>query len=91
MLVAFAPEVRMGWRPIETAPKDGTIIALTWEEDGMPSEYHPMRWCHIQRNGMFPGKVGMWTAPDGSYTWNDDRGGGPTHWAPHEPSSAKHH
>lgn len=70
------------WSGIESALKDGTIILLTaFEDDGEPFEIHAMRWAHIQRNGLFPGTVGMWTHPSGSYTWNDDgHGGGPTHW-----------
>jgi hypothetical protein len=43
-----------------------------------------MQWAHIQRNGLFPGKVGMWTMCDGSMTWNDDDGYGPTAWRPLE-------
>jgi len=72
------------WQPIETAPHSGEIIELTaFECDGEIFEIHPMRWAHIQRNGLFPGAVGMWTHPSGTYTWNDDGlGGGPTHWRP---------
>lgn len=70
------------WESIDSAPKDGTIILLTaFDSDGEQFEVHPMRWAHIQRNGLFPGTVGMWTHPSGAYTWNDDgQGGGPTHW-----------
>jgi len=72
------------WRPIDTAPKDGAPVMLTAiEDDGELFEIHLMQWAHIQRNGLFPGAVGMWTAPHGGYTWNDDgMGGGPTHWRP---------
>lgn len=72
------------WQPIETAPKDGSVIALTsFFDDGEQFETWPMQWMHIQRNGLFPGKTGMWTHPSGGLTWNDDGvGGGPTHWRP---------
>lgn len=69
------------WQSIDTAPKDGSVIELTWMEHGEPQEIWPMQWGHIQRNGILPGVIGMWIVPDGSITWNDDgMGGGPTHW-----------
>lgn len=79
--------IDMKWQPIETAPRDGTVILLTAiEDDGSLFEIHPMQWAHIQRNGFFPGKVGMWTAPGGEYTWNGHPGvDGPTHWMPLPP------
>jgi hypothetical protein len=67
------------WQPIDTAPKDGTVIELTWMDGGEPQEIWPMQWSHTQRNGLFPGIVGMWVSPDGSVTWNSTRFG-PTHW-----------
>jgi len=69
------------WKPIDTAPKDGSVVILTWMDKGQPQEVFAMRWCHIQRNGLFPGAVGMWTATDGTFTWNGDaEDAGPTHW-----------
>ena len=68
------------WQPIETAPKDGRIVHLCWMENGEPAETYVMKWCHIQKNALFPEKIGMWTAPNGAFTWNDAGDGGPTHW-----------
>lgn len=69
------------WQDINTAPKDGSEIELTWMDDGLPQERFIMQWGHIQQNGLFPGLVGMWVAPDGSFTWSDDNpDGAPTHW-----------
>lgn len=68
-------------QPIETAPKDGTVISVTaFEDDGEQFETWPMQWGHIQTNEMFaPGQIGMWVVPDGSITWREGDGG-PTHW-----------
>jgi hypothetical protein len=74
-----------GWQPYETAPKDGSLILIGWKypEDEKMQEYFTMRWGHIQQNGLFPNAVGMWVAPDGGFTWNDnDKDGAPTHWKP---------
>jgi len=46
-----------------------------------------MQWGHIQRNGLFPGLVGMWVAEDGSFTWQDADDLGPTYWRPITPPS----
>lgn len=75
--------VERDWQPIATAPKDGSRVYLTWMDDDEPQDIWVMQWGHIQRNGLFPDKTGMWVTPCGGATWNHDGlGGGPTHWAP---------
>jgi hypothetical protein len=63
-------------QPIDSAPKDGTVIYVGDPDVG---EF-PMQWGTIQRNGLFPGVVGMWVMSDGSMTWNDADDCGPTTW-----------
>ena len=73
------------WMPIETAPKDGTLVYLiALDKDGICEVASPgaMRWSHTQRNGLFPGIVGMWVSPEADFTWQTSDGYGPTHWMP---------
>lgn len=70
------------WQPIDTAPKDGTEVLLTWMEKDKPADILRMVWDQNRENGLFPGVVGMWATREGSYTWCDAHGYGPTHWAP---------
>jgi hypothetical protein len=78
------------WQTIDTAPRDGTLIRVGWKgpHDAEMQEWFTMRWGHIQQNGLFSGVVGMWVAPDGSFTWNESGGFGPTHWM-HEPQEGE--
>lgn len=80
------------WQPIDSAPRDGTIIELTWMDNGRPQEIYQMRWSPTQRNAFFaPGVVGMWVVPDGSMTWTEsDSNGAPTHWRPYDPRRGLH-
>lgn len=73
------------WQTIESAPRDGTLIRVGWKEpeDAEMQEWFTMQWAHVQKNGLFPGVVGMWVEPTGAFTWNEaDPAGAPTHWAP---------
>lgn len=57
------------------------MIMATWFVGDQAQEIWPVQWGHITQNKFFaPGQVGMWVAPDGSYTWQDATGDGPTHW-----------
>lgn len=72
------------WQEMDSAPRDGRIILLTWMENGEPAEIWPMRWSRMGTNDFFaPGVIGIWELSDGSLTWNEaDPMGAPTHWAP---------
>lgn len=65
------------WRDISSVPRDGTIVIVGTPDD----EWFTMRWNAIGSNSIFqPEPVGIWEAPDGSFTWSEERGYGPTHW-----------
>lgn len=72
------------WQAIDTAPKDGRPLRISWFDGGVLQEWFIMRWDKNAENGLFPGTVGMWVSMDNSFTWNGSAtNGGPTHWAHH--------
>jgi len=65
--------------PIDTASRTGVLILVAHEDVGA----FPMRWNPEATNEMFaPGAAGLWEALDGSMTWHDAPGLGPSHWKP---------
>ncbi len=72
-------ETMVSWRPIETAPRDGTVIMV----EDISAGVFPMSWGHIQQNATFaPGVVGMWILEGGGMTWTEHGDDGPTVWMP---------
>ena len=68
------------WRPIETAPRDGTIIEVMDPDCGT----FAMLWNPSGWNELFSADrhAGIWEDPGGQFTWCEDRGFGPTYWRP---------
>ncbi len=58
-----------GWQPVETAPKDGTVV-LVWTRTG------PHLAAYLGR------RPEGWMEKDGSYLLTEDTTGLPTHWMP---------
>jgi hypothetical protein len=71
------------WRPIETAPRDGTEIeVIAFDDRGTVEEGpFPMRWNCAGMNGIVSIRPGIWECGD-NFTWCEDHGFGPTHWRP---------
>ena len=78
----------MDWQPIETAPKDGTFVNLTWMENGEPQEiFTHMVWNRFAGNPLVQNGKGIWVCRGRSgkilLTWSEETpDGAPTHWSP---------
>lgn len=74
------------FRPIDTAPRDGTLIDV----------HHPgcgtfaMRWNPFGFHMIFSTSPGLWESEGGNVTWTEDGGAGPTMWRPYKPGRRLH-
>jgi hypothetical protein len=67
-----------GWNDISTAPRDGSLIRV-----GGENEWYEMRWKEFGSSDTWqPDADGFWEASDGSFTWSEADGFGPTCWLP---------
>ena len=67
-----------GWNDISSAPRDGTVIRV-----GAEYEWYEMRWKEFGSSDAWRADVdGFWETPDGSFTWSEADGFGPTCWLP---------
>ena len=68
------------WSDIATVPRDGRTVWVAADEVGV----FLMRWNPIGANEIFqPDPIGIWEAIDGSMTWSEIDGCGPTSWMPY--------
>lgn len=75
ILLALGPGE--GWRPISSAPKDGTPILITRPTDFMLEEgWHVVRW-----GGAYDDIDCVWLVEDGKHQ-HALRGPDPSHWQP---------
>lgn len=66
------------WRPIISAPRDGTLIEVMDDDAGR----FAMMWNPAGQNPLVSKGMGIWEAPGGEFTWCEDDGCGPTWWRP---------
>lgn len=65
-------------RPIETVPRDGSVVIVFAEDVGS----FAMRWNAAGFNPLVSVNPGLWESEDRSFTWIEEFGHGPTHWRP---------
>ena len=63
---------RQLWRPIDSAPRDGTVV-LVWTREGCQLA------CYYLGHS---GRPGGWVEKDANYLLTEDTTGLPTHWMP---------
>lgn len=66
------------YRPIDTAPRDGTEIEVMDPDCGS----FIMRWNPAGENAFVSKSPGIWECPGGNFTWCEDDGFGPRYWRP---------
>lgn len=68
----------LGLQTIDTAPRDGAMIAVTAEGEPL----YQMCWNQFGSNELVQADRGIWWGENGGFTWSEKHGHGPTHWAP---------
>ena len=73
----------INWRTDIENARSGKPVMVGWKEPhhNDMQESFIMRWNDYAKNAMFAGVAGMWEALDKSFTWAEEGGYGPTHWA----------
>jgi hypothetical protein len=67
----------LGFKTIDTAPRDGTEICVTAEGEPL----YLMSWNQFGTNDLVQAERGIWWGRGGGFTWSEKHGHGPTHWA----------
>jgi len=70
-----------GYRPLSTAPRDGTTVFLWAEACGIGEA--PWKWDPERVNWPFNTTPGTWVLLGGGMCWSEEHPeGAPTHWKP---------
>lgn len=73
------------FRPIATAPRDGTVIEVFDDDVGS----FLMFWDPAAENPLVSKQPGIWVEIGRGMTWCEDDGFGPTWWRPAPPLPAR--